>query len=489
MGYPIGSNIFKAGSIAQTYFSRFPIQATILFSPSDKDFADAFRHLFLHLDQLTGDDLVFCAILDPPEDWLAIANSRAWWHQYWEEVGQTGFRLDDKVLIREIARLFGLSWASLPAIVVGTNLWNGVYVTCPTSQWVIEDQFKALIKLAQEWGQPNLDQIEDTLTEITEKQCQTRSLNYYGLKRLETFYEYGEVGGLKNGLKFRSLLGREIGQVRATLYNLRVRNKVNKEISLQEVSNSDDYIDVVLEETLGRLIAPSTIAGQIWERLYREEGRYESHFLEEESRIMVNTALRVGNFLELESRSEVPLGIPVFDARNLSHRIDFTPAAQGVWKSMELEVNHSLVQAARKSRTIPMPEYYVRYFSGFPKEKSKVSIKAMMGNRPHYVDINQQDRNDLKGIRHKFFTLGAAKLMIDSLTNNTGESFDKVIYDCIGSPLPANLLENWEILNQIRNRGSHISSINLDQYYKVMDTFLSSEVIEKLGRIKEVLRR
>jgi hypothetical protein len=47
MGFPLRANIFQTGSEAQLHFARFPIQVTILFSPSDLDFQDHLRTLFV----------------------------------------------------------------------------------------------------------------------------------------------------------------------------------------------------------------------------------------------------------------------------------------------------------------------------------------------------------------------------------------------------------------------------------------------------------
>src|SRR5713226_2548446 len=105
MAFPLRSNIFRDGTYEQNYFSQFPVQVAVLFSPTDQDFADAFRSIFLELDKLTGDDVAFFAVLDPPQDWLTQAANRSWWREYREHIGQMGFSIDDRVLFREIMRL------------------------------------------------------------------------------------------------------------------------------------------------------------------------------------------------------------------------------------------------------------------------------------------------------------------------------------------------------------------------------------------------
>src|SRR5690349_18783448 len=106
MGFPLRSNIFKHGTNEQNYFSQFPIQVAVLFSPKDQDFVEAFRNIFLELDRVTGHEVAFFAVLDPPQDWLAEAENRDWWREYRNRIGQIGFSMDDRVLVKEIARLF-----------------------------------------------------------------------------------------------------------------------------------------------------------------------------------------------------------------------------------------------------------------------------------------------------------------------------------------------------------------------------------------------
>src|SRR5947209_7042216 len=147
MGIPLRSNIFKDGTYEQRYFSQFPIQVAVLFSPKDQDFVEAFRSIFLALDRLTSDKLAFFAVLDPPQDWLTEAENRQWWQEYKNRVGRIGFSMDDRVLVKEIARLFGVGWGELPQIVVSTNLWTGEYLTSPTSPFHIQRQLETLTNL------------------------------------------------------------------------------------------------------------------------------------------------------------------------------------------------------------------------------------------------------------------------------------------------------------------------------------------------------
>ncbi len=87
---------------------------------------------------------------------------------------------------------------------------------------------------------------------------------------------------------------------------------------------------------------------------------------------MAETALTLGDFLEglrngsLRGISPLQLGTRGRGyARWYPSEIDFTPCAQGAWKAFELEINLSIIQAARASISIKMPEYFTVYDGDF----------------------------------------------------------------------------------------------------------------------------
>jgi hypothetical protein len=163
MGYPLRSNIFQSGTGEQDYFAGFPIQVAVLFSPTNRQFADSFREVFLKLDHLTGKHVVFFAILDPPADWIEAARGRDWPQNFRTAFDASGFSVDDRALVREIARLFGVAWDCLPSIVVGTNLWTGEFITSATTIDEIEHQLAVLTDLARRQGRPEIREIADVL--------------------------------------------------------------------------------------------------------------------------------------------------------------------------------------------------------------------------------------------------------------------------------------------------------------------------------------
>ncbi|MBK8027678.1 MAG: hypothetical protein IPK19_41435 [Chloroflexi bacterium] len=366
MGYPIRSNIFTPYENPQNmYFKRFPIQAAVLFSTQHQEFRDGFRGIFAHLDQLTGEQVIFFAVLDPPADWVQIAQRR----------GQTidlqplGVSYDDIPLVKELARLFQLEWSELPALIVSHDLWSTDFVTTQTSMKEIQQQLQSLTELAHR--NPDGISIRDlynTLAPVssgavlmqrnTHRQLQTDLHHFYNV--LDSFAATGYLTGAEPFKSAQYLVGRSqeaLSQLRVPAVNRGSRyvariTKLEGKLAdaspqtLQEAIEAD-----LLEEAAGLL----TVLASVSDRAAQQRSRGQVievpiHGLESESRTYVE-----------QSRSLINL----YQNPHLPWRIhDCTPAMVGLWKTLEIETNHSVIQVARKAKGIPMPQYYLRFMRG-----------------------------------------------------------------------------------------------------------------------------
>jgi hypothetical protein len=324
------------------------------------------------MDQLTGQHVVFFAALDPPEDWKVAATNREFWNRHVQETGKTGVSCDDSVVVREIARLFRVPWHALPALVVSTNLWNAEYVVASTSSSQIEEQLRRLTYLVDQWGRPNTGHVSETLSSLAgyevdyfppSEQLRERLHNTYRMLNTDV---HGDIHSQEHS---RRLVARELKSVQTDLsQSRRLSNNSSRRQALIENDSLyySDVDDSVLEDACGRLVAPATIAAKLDDTLYGASSYSQSSVkhLEEESHIMVQTALRVGNFLEMDEDGQFPV-VPMHKKRigrsNADTYTDFAPGVQGALKAFELEINLSVIQAARKARTIEMPNFFARY--------------------------------------------------------------------------------------------------------------------------------
>lgn len=495
MGYPVRSNIFNIGSENQRHFTRFPIQVAVLFSPTDELFSYVFRDIFLHLDQITGDDLAFFAILDPPEDWRQAAQNRAWWQEYQGQMGELGFSFDDRTLVYEIARQFEVTWRELPALVISTNLWTAEFITTPTSPTLIEEQLTRLTALVREWGRPTIGQIvqllEDGLGATVTYHPSSDERRY----RLNQTYGVLETYNPRNGeldiRAYRSFVGREIRPIETQTNVLRrARSRFETD---DDYSEPNELFDQLADDTLGRLVPPATVAMRAFQRLQANVDFPVAEYLDEESIIMIESSVTVGHFLENLVDTTIP-GFAPFRFNRSQNRegdypqrdpLDFSPGAQGVWKALEKEANLSFLQAARKSRGIEMPGFFAQFRPSFTGN-SRVHTGQKWG-RDIFRNINNRDNRNSPA--HEFFTLGDNWHITHSLLNNASENMQNVIASILSSPLPRNLLRDWEGINRIRNHASHRSPLSRNDYETTLNVVLQYDFIGIMMRLKNGLRQ
>lgn len=486
MGFPLRSNIFKAGTKEQKYFNSFPIQVAILFSPEDKEFSDVFRDLFLHFDRLTGEHVAFFAVIDPPHDWFQEAQKRSWWQEYQNSIGVSGYSLDkDRALSQELTRLFQVSWHELPVLVISTNLWNAELIVVPTSAFHIERQLTFLTEIAKEWGRPTIDHIiqafEDELGDPVRFYPPSNERRYrisrvYDV--LDTFNPYYK-DRYQIHQRYWGYVRREMRTVNAILNNIRPSDPRDQRMEhIQEDSISDDtLIGNAYAEISGLLVSPATVAAKARKIIFERPQINYREMLEEEAANQIDTALLNGQFLETMIQYRMrDIGV-----------VDFSGGAQGAWKAFELEINLSLIQAARKARTIRMPQFFALYVPGFPKIKSRVLTGTTKGHEI-YKDINLKDSYRAHTGRHKLLSLGESWYVTIAMHNNRNEDFNNVIENC-GASLTQRFMTDWQRINQIRNPASHTEPLNFQDYQEIINIILVGGMLEPLMLVKENLRQ
>ncbi len=451
MGFPIRSNIFKQGSEAQRYFNRFPIQVAVLFSPTDADFATNFRDIFLHLDRITGDRLAFFAVLDPPKEWQEEAQTRAWWQQQRERFGSLGFSFDQRPLVNEIARRFGLEWWEMPAIVVSPNLWAAEYVVVPTSATLIEDQLTRLTQLAQTWGRPEINHIGNLLEHELGLEVRHVASSF---DQRDSLYQFYEVLGNYDPHRNRILDGRQFdSQVTQALRLVRGQNNPlqysryrNPSAKHQETLFAEEdniLFEKAAVEAAGRIVPVATVAERVFNRLNEPTNHELVAALDETSKAMIETSLTVGNFIEAVQHNNIPAQrlLRFADQGRHSNNIalDYSVGAVGIWKAIELETNMCLVQAGRCALGIVMPDYFMEYEPDFPQENAVVITGTHGNGDPIRVDLNLLDRQHRP--RHTLLTLGRGWYLIQTMLKDESQGLSNLINELTGGPLPNIVME------------------------------------------------
>jgi len=492
VGFPLRSNIFRVGSHEQRAFDRFPIQVAVLFSPNDRRFGPVFRDLFLHLDQVTGDDLAFFAVLDPPADWREAARERPWWQQNSARYGERGFTLDDLPLVNELARRFGVTWDELPALVISPNLWAAEFVTTPTSAGSIEAQLTALTDLAREWGRPTMSQIITLLEDGFGAEARYHPADDALRYAFNQFYGVLETYPGERQLDTQGF-GRYLQQaVRAVHQDSNILQRARQPADANDAYPAPTGLfDALAEDVAGSLIAPATVAARAFENLRRQRDVPIVDELDEESRVILESSMTIGNLLELLADGRLPLAPLRFQrpgasgGRSAESEFDFTPGAQGVWKVVEREINLSLIQAARLSRGIEMPAFFAIHRPAF--QRNCVVYIGPEHGRDSRKNLNEKDSRHKP--RHEFFTLGQCRRIVDVMLSGPDERLDLIIRERLAGSLPGDFMTNWRDLERIRNDASHVAPLTRRDYELTYDLGLNSELLTPLMRLKSTLCR
>lgn len=462
--YIIRSNIFKPGTDSQRHFERYKIQVSVVHRPDDFEFNAFLQSIDLHLHRLTGEYVAFFPFIDPSEEWLESIKGSPF-SNWWGYQQQYGMPFDN-ILTQQVADFFGLNWDDLPSLVISPSLWNGNFVTIKTSVDLIEHQFEVLTGLSYEKDKIEIHDIAQIIAERFDEELPIKSSD---MRFLASFYEFLETyNRIENRFdrSYWKMIVKEFDSIRSVLADNRniEQNKAKDEV---EIENS-------INRTRKALVAPASVASRAYGFPSPDLSRFIPGFngLEADSKLMIETSELVGWYLGFMNQRNNP-GLRLDD---------FTPGAQGYWKSLELEINLSLIQAARLARGIEMPEYFTLYKYGIPSQITLVTTPR----RPH--NLNVLDNQASKPGRHKFLMLGDSYYVIQTMLNDSHETLDDLIFRYIGEPLPSRLMEVWALIRDMRNKGSHINPLSETDFHLVRDSFSESAIFQPLARLKTLLR-
>ena len=545
MGFPLLANIFQSGTPEHARFANFPLQAAVLFSANcHREIAEAFAYSFPELHHVTGQKVAFFSPLTLP-DWLrSLTNRQRGWDaagnlqelmfgvwSYLERtssgqmISRSRYTYANDVLVREIARTFAVAWDDLPVLVISPNLWLGEYLVVPTDAQRIVPQILALARLVERVGRPDFETLLTMARTELAPQAELVRGRRRELQRFVTTAGEIEQHGREGSMKIVQGLCRELlymSEMFAITASERMRRDIEMEqrasnrdsaahqlrlgsVGLQNLpvgsspaeptsphkdgariplsatsearldgSQDDDaetyeaesaqlQFENNVEEMTGKLA--TVAAGLAGEDITESDSPTLPVGLDSESRVMIQTSLCVGKFLKQHDIA-----------------VDFTPAACGMWKALERELNLSLIQVARRGRGVPMPECFALVDPNLPEGRGIV-----VTGQDLTVHLNKLDRSIHRERRHCFVTLGKAWHVYRVLHGNTSEGFDNIILGTPGGALQSAHLEAWQRTIGTRNVGSHTRRLDEYRYNQLFADVLTAGLLELLIPIKQHL--
>jgi hypothetical protein len=443
----------------------FNLFAFIIHDPeAHPDFDRRINHRFDYLDYVTGDKLLFFALVDPPPEWLEHAGHRHYYRHLTSR--QTQELLDPKHAINStdkgitafsLANSLKIPTGMLPCIVITPDFRSEQFIwfkTCPDH---VEEQLKKLGYIAERSGESVSELNRALLFEIIRREgidlCEgngTESLESSLAKALTDVLSFIIAGNNRDSWLKRQALEQAqntIVKLHATLTTLK--------------RNFDESDTEELDRLCLNIVSFISQLNTQKDLNLDEFIAIDKAFLENDSYQILKTAHRVFNLLMSEQLDEA---MP-----DLEESVDYTPGVICLAKVFEREVNLSVVHWIRKELGIILPPYFnkhqpsvrARFVPGFP------------GGRA--IDFNMERRG-------KWLPpgIGQSEIACKDMART------KMPHGWVDSSWNL-LLTRWRVIREERNEAAHTELVDENSVLVVksaLDELSRHQVFERLYRMK-----
>lgn len=432
--------------------NQFNVFAFILHDPESHPEFDVFLdNAFCELDTMTGERLLFFALVNPGREWLARREQ----FPFHRRVRQFEYRAADlrvKPLFTSdpSASAYALSWAlgippdQLPVMLVTNNLRDRSYLCTSTSVYTLRDQLNYLREVSQRKVYDNLE-------------LSNQLMNIHGFEDLREYHQTLDIpyldsslaDTLSNVLSFIYTAGdNHEGGNRLARYRVdKVLNDLQKAMKnkKKELTESETAISDI--ETIGIQIGYliSILTGGHFHQ--NNLLGIDRRFLEKDSWRMITTAINVREYL-----SGLGMHRPGFEP-------DFSSAAICLAKFFEREVNLSFVHWIRRYLGVHLPMYFDRY---------EPNLNAMyVPDNMNYPDPLPVDFNRGNTGYWRPPSLGQSRVCVDSISRK--EVFETNFhYTRIN--VVRDFINQWVEFKKIRNRASHPPALSYEEVRRMEES-------------------
>ena len=450
---------------AQKALEPFNLFAFIIHDPeAHPDFDRELRSTFNWLDYITGKELLFFTLVDPPEDWLDEGRNRGRDRSYyrelssWERETQELFNPenaitspDKSITAFSLANGLGISYDKLPCLVITPNFRSEHFVwvqTCPNH---IREQLHELGYIAE-----RIEQIPS---------------DPYFLKEIKTSIDLCKGGGVRSlvsnlAQRLVNIMSCFVAGDRSNLgAHERAQNTIkelrrNLRDVKKEINNSG------IEETEGNTKELDSICLQI---IFSLSHLNLARSIETPPSTPLNLQIENG-FLEKDTQTilrtaHLALG-PLLSNEQQRSNFDYTPGVICLAKAFEREVNLSVIHWIRQKCGVRLPQYFDVYAPRTQATYDKVNFNRTHDNKTWSPPTLGQSLEACK-------TLSPAA--------------DRL-------PIPPSLHQNWmaflnwwETITTERNKAAHDPLVNKESFQtvcKVLNRLSTNQIFEKLYEMK-----
>lgn len=446
----------------------FNLFAFIIHDPqAHSDFDRRINHRFDFLDYITGNKLLFFALVDPPLEWLEHAGHRHYYKHLTSRQTQELLNpkhpitsIDKGITAFSLANSLNIPTEMLPCLVITPDfrleqfLW---FRTCPDH---VEEQLRKLGYIAERAGkysEPAPDRLFEIISQEDIDLCQgsgTESLERNLAKTLADVLSFIIAGNNRDSWLQRQALEQAqntIVELHATLTNLKTDF---------DESNSEelDRLCLNIVSFLSQLNTQKNLN-------LDEFIAVDKVFLENDSYQILKTAHRVFNLLTSKHPKEA---LPA-----LEETVDYTPGVICLAKVFEKEINLSIVHWVRKELGITLPPYFNKYQ---PKVRARF-VPNFPGGRA--IDFNMERRG-------KWLPPGIGQSEIACKETAKAKLPDGWVESSWNQ-----FLTHWRVIREKRNEAAHTELVNEDSVFVVknaLDELSRNQIFEKLYQMKTEYR-
>ena len=462
---------------AKSAVEPFSLFCFIIDSPDkDKRLSDYVGREFIHLHNLTGEDLLFLIPIDEPSGWRRLMK---------ESAGSSVLSLYRKIpdsiqssnperAQRIFAQTLGVRKQDLPALILSSDLCEKEYFVLRTSRETISAQLSVLGALARSISNDEKKLCIEELSKPEIDSCSGLYSNGLFQNMAGLLYESIALGiSSKDGNSCQ--YAQEAIEVDTACSSLkdRCRELVNQITEIQPVRavGSEELVNPHIFqslETLARLLA----------ELDQEDGEAQGKSpvvhqpnpqWDLESTEWWTMGNKVYQFLDQSTRSCRNLGIP-----EEIKLVDKAPSIVCWSKALENELNLSAGQWIRKRLGVEIP----KYFNRFQPDKEAI----FQPSEKYSLDFNRRHHDCKSHDGLRMLELGPLTGAINWFARQEGDcrlslSFEPP--DCFS--------KNIEQIRNIRNRACHPSSMRPEDGQDFQDAYaslLESGVLSELCALK-----
>lgn len=446
---------------------RYKLFGLILHDPKTHiEFHQNLRNSFERLDFLTGRDFLFFAITDPPKSW-SERNEKRDYFGIWEtdkllsplNSYQTS---DESISTYSIAQALNIDFDDLPVIVLTNNFQFNQFRVIKTCSRHLSQQMTEIGYFSSQ-KEKYFSIVNDTDFNKLIDNIDLCGGSY------QVSNEESLAKTLSDFLAFVISVNRDSVDRRKA--EVQIGNVITKFLSnkyLQRDPTRLVQINLFLLGCLSNLSKPNR------NPVITLDERCES-----ESKIIFKTFNKVFPFFEqlnIEiqhfqhiSNRELMYNRNIYD---IDESIDYSSLILSLCKIFEIETNLSLVHWFRNSINIEMPMYFKKHKDDNQEYKILPSTSIVENPRP--IDFN-------KGYGKKWLApgIGESELIVKTFLIDKNLPLEITDYD--------ELLKNWAILRQYRNKAAHTENMkkqDFDNVYNAFDKIVTNSFLKQMNDLK-----